>query len=139
MDNFTRAVLAVILAIFVTQVQAQSTPAARVEAFLTNVSADSDNALETLFAGSRIGESKPQAWSTMKAQTKSALAIFGKPIGFEKIGERDFSSSLKRLVYLQKFAVYPVVWHVYFYRAKDEWVANSIVFNDTIGPLLLGL
>jgi hypothetical protein len=75
----------------------------------------------------------------MKAQTKNAIAILGKPMGFEKIGERDFSASLKRLVYLQKFAVYPVVWHIYFYRAKDEWVANTIVFNDNIGPLLLGL
>ena len=120
-------------------VYSQATPSARFETFLTNVSSDSDAALEMLFAGSKIAELKPQAWSAMKAQTKSGLALWGKPLGFEKIAERDFSPSFKRLTYLQKFELYPVVWHIFFYRAKDEWIANFIVVNDNVPPLLVGM
>ena len=118
---------------------AQSSPAARFEIFLSTVSTDSDRALESLFAGSNIAYAKPLAWSEMKAQTKSALNTYGKPLGFEKINERDFTPSLKRLTYLQKFDAYPVVWHVLFYRAKDEWVANAVVVSDNVGVMLLGL
>jgi len=134
-----RLILGIALAIAAGFAHAQISPGMRFETFLSNVSADSDGALEALFAGSKIAETKPQAWAAMKAQTKLALAAYGKPLGFEKMNERDFTPSLKRLTYLQKFELYPVVWHVFFYRAKDEWVANSVVVNDNVGPMLIGL
>lgn len=134
-----RLIFAIALAIAAGFAHAQMAPGMRFETFLSNVSADSDGALEALFAGSKIAVTKPQAWAAMKAQTKRALAAYGKPLGFEKMNERDFTPSLKRLTYLQKFELYPVVWHVFFYRAKDEWVANSVIVNDNIGPMLIGL
>ena len=118
---------------------AQSSPGERFELFLATVATDSDRALESLFAGSNIAQAKPLAWSELKAQTKRALSAYGKPLGFEKVSERDFTPSIKRLTYLQKFDAYPVVWHVLFYRAKDAWVANTVVVSDDVGLMLLGL
>jgi hypothetical protein len=134
-----RLIFGITFAIAAGLAEAQMSPGVRFETFLSNVSADSDGALEALFAESKIAETKPQAWAAMKAQTKRALAAYGKPLGFEKINERDFSPSLKRFTYLQKFELYPVVWHAFFYRAKDEWVASSVVVSDNVGPMLLGL
>src|SRR4051812_4213544 len=87
----SRLIFGITLAIAAGLAQAQMSPGMRFETFLSNVSADSDGALEALFAGSKIAETKPQAWGAMKAQTKRALAAYGKPAGFEKINERDFS------------------------------------------------
>ena len=113
------------------------TPQQRVETFLKQVGAgQSDQAIDQLFRGSGMAELKPQALMGMKSQTKAAMGVYGKVVGFEKIQEVDFSSSLKRFTYLQKFEQYPVIWEFYFYKPKDTWVVNHVVFNDQPGMLL---
>lgn len=113
------------------------TPQQRVEAFLKRVATgQSDQAIDELFRGSGMSKLKPQALAGMKSQTKAALALYGKAIGFEKIQEVDFAASLKRFTYLQKFEQYPVIWEIYWYKPKDTWVVNQIVFNDQPGALL---
>jgi hypothetical protein len=112
-------------------------PAQLAEAFLTQLGKnESDAACDTLFAGSGMAELKPQAITAMKSQVKVALGMYGKMIGFEKIGETAFSPSLKRMTYLQKFEQYPVIWEMYFYRNKNQWVVNQIFFNDQPAAVL---
>lgn len=116
--------------------QAQ-TPTESVEQFLRQVATtESDKAFDQMFTGSGIFESKPQDMLMLKSQTKMAMGIYGTPIGFEKVREEDFSPSLKRLVYIQKFETYPVAWEFYFYKAKDKWVINSLNFKDQIASIV---
>ena len=113
------------------------TPVERAESFLAALAgSDPDKAFEELFAESGIAARKPEAVAMLRSQAKAALELYGKPIGFEKLREEDFSASLKRLVYLQKFAQYPVVWELYFYRATNHWTLTQIVFNDQVGSLV---
>ena len=113
------------------------TPAERTESFLAAVAgADPDKAFDELFAESGIADRKPEAVAVLRSQAKAALELYGKPIGIEKLREEDFSPSLKRLVYLQKFAQYPIAWELYFYRATGTWTLNQIVFNDQVGSLV---
>ena len=113
------------------------TPSERVEQFLRQVTtSESDKALDQLFAGSGFAETKPQDIVTLKSQTKMAMGLYGTPVGIEKIREEDFSPSLKRLVYLQKFEKYPVAWEFYFYKPKDTWVLNTLNFKDQIGSIV---
>ena len=113
------------------------TPPQKAEAFLAQLSAgETDQALDKVFAGSGMAELKPQAVMAMKSQVKVALGVYGKAIGFEKIDEVEFSPSLKRVTYLQKFELYPVIWEMYFYRAKDSWVLSNILFNDQLAVAL---
>lgn len=113
------------------------TPSEKAEAFLTQVAAGQpEEALDKIFARSGLAELKPQALLTMKSQMKAAMGVYGKAIGFETISETDFSPSLKRLTYLQKFEMYPVVCEMYFYKATDTWVLNNILFNDQLAPVL---
>lgn len=39
-------------------------------------------------------------------------------------------------MYVQKFARYPMVWEIYFYRATTDWAVNQIAFNDQVGGLV---
>ncbi len=122
---------------FACSAAAAPTPAERTEAFLAAVAgSDPDKAFDELFVESGIAERKPEAVATLKSQARAAIELYGKPIGFEKIREEDFTPSLKRLVYLQKFAKYPVVWELYFYKAASTWTLNQIVFNDQVGGLV---
>jgi hypothetical protein len=128
----------VLLCLFSSACWAQS-PAEKVEAFLTQFGAgQSDQALDKLLEGSSMARGKPQMLIAMKSQVKTLLDIYGKPIGFEKMREADFSPSLKRVTYLQKFDQNPVIWEVYFYKAKSAWTVSYVVFNDQLGILLGG-
>jgi hypothetical protein len=112
-------------------------PSESVEEFLRRVTTpESDLAIDRLFAGSGFAEAKPQDIVTLKSKIKMAMELYGSPLGFEKIHEEDLSPSLKRLVYLQKFEQYPVVWEFYFYKPKDTWIINTLNFQDQIGPLV---
>lgn len=112
-------------------------PAQLAETFLTRLGKNEpDAAIDALFAGSGMAELKPQAITAMKSQVKVALGMYGKMTGFEKIGETEFSPSLKRMTYLQKFEQYPVIWEMYFYRNKNQWVVNQIFFNDQPATVL---
>lgn len=134
MTNIFRAVL---LCLVSGICAAAESPAQVAEAFLTQVGkGESDAALDTLFAGSGMAELKPQAITAMKSQVKVALGIYGKANGFERISEVDFSPSLKRTTYLQKFEQYPVMWEFYFYKSKDKWAVNQIFFNDQPAAVL---
>lgn len=112
-------------------------PTQLAEAFLTQLGKNEpDAALDNLFAGSGMAELKPQAITAMKSQVKAALGLYGKMTGFEKISETEFSPSLRRVTYLQKFEQYPVIWEMYFYKIKDKWVVNQIFFNDQPATVL---
>jgi hypothetical protein len=91
-----------------------------------------------LFKGSGLFESKPQEILTVKSQTKMAMGLYGTPIGLEKVREENFSPSLKRLVYIQKYETHPVAWEFYFYKAKDKWVINTLNFKDQITSIVWG-
>ena len=107
------------------------------EAFLTQLGkGESDAAIDALFAGSGMAELKPQALTAMKSQVKVSLGVYGKATGFERISDVDFSPSLKRMTYLHKFEQYPVIWEMYFYKHKDKWVVNQIMFNDQPAVML---
>jgi hypothetical protein len=108
-----------------------------VEQFLQQVTtSQSDQAFDKLFAGSGFAEQKPQELAMVKTQTKSAMSLYGKPIGFEKIREDDLSPSVKRLVYVQKFEGLPVAWEFYFYKPHEAWLINTIRFKDQVASIL---
>ena len=111
-------------------------PAQRAEEFLARVATSSDSAMDDLFSGSGFAETRPQDLVTLKSQTKMAMGLYGVPLGVEKIREETLSPSLVRLVYLQKFAQFPVAWEFYFYKPKDVWILNTITFKDQIGSLV---
>jgi hypothetical protein len=131
-----RLVLAFALA-FASAASFAQTPSESADAFLKQVATPkSDAALDSLFVGSGMAELKPQAITTLKGQIKMAMALYGTPLGLEKVQEEDISPSVKRLVYIQKFENLPVAWEFYFYKPKDTWIINTLTFKDQIASIV---
>jgi hypothetical protein len=66
----------------------------------------------------------------MKDLLTRAVRLYGPPIAVELVSVEDITPSLQRRVYLTKHANHPLVWEMYFYRAKDEWMPDQVLFVD---------
>ena len=116
---------------FVAQGSETLGPRQKAETFLSAIkTGDITSAYDQLFIGSTIPADKPQALTLLKQQTKTALPIYGKIIGYEFVLTEKFGNSLVRLVYLLKSEKHPTVWEFYFYKPKSEWFVSNILFND---------
>ena len=60
---------------------------------------------------------------------------FGKVVGKEFIKEERIGKSFIRYIYLHKFTNHALYWSIDFYKPKDEWKINSIVYLDTLDTL----
>lgn len=66
----------------------------------------------------------------MKALLTSALRLYGEPIGVEEVSVEEITVSLQRHVYLTKHASHPLIWEMYFYKPKDQWIPDQLLFVD---------
>lgn len=106
-------------------------PGEFIEEFLTQVKAGKvEEAYDNLFAGSGIPTMKPQAVDMLKRQTVSGLPMYGKILGFEKVREERFGTSVIRSIYILKSEKSPTVWEFYFYKPTSKWFLANIMFND---------
>jgi len=106
-------------------------PAQKAEKFLQMIqNGKIDQAYDMLLLGSSIPSSKPQAVQMLKTQTSSGLPLYGSILGFEKIREENFGTSVIRLVYIIKSELAPTAWEFYFYKPKGSWFLANIRFND---------
>jgi len=72
----------------------------------------------------------------LKAQLAGAVQLYGEPFAVEAVLVEDLTPSLQRRVYLTKHPRHPLVWEMYFYKAKNEWMPDQLNFVDqyqTIG------
>ena len=60
---------------------------------------------------------------------------FGAPIGTEYIKTEKAGSSLIAYYYLHKFDKHAVFWKIDFYRPKEDWFINTIIFSDNLSVL----
>jgi hypothetical protein len=107
-----------------------------VEEFFGNIKAGKvTEGYDILLAGSGIPAMKPQAVEVLKKQTSSGLSMYGKIIGFEKIREEQFGTSIVRLVYVLNSEEAPTIWEFYFYKPQANWFLANILFNDQFQSL----
>ena len=102
------------------------------EFFAQTMAGRISEAYDGLFSGSNIPEMKPQAVEMVKRQTASGLPIYGSILGYEKIREEKFGTSVVRLVYILKSEQAPTIWEFYFYKPTSDWVLAKVLFNDQL-------
>ncbi len=114
-------------------------PTTRAETLLTAVAKGQiDAGFDRFFEGSEIVKSKSQAVDLLKAQTKNALPLYGTVLSFEKVIDKNYGSSITRLVYIVKMERHPLVWEFYFYKPTDHWKVSNVFFNDQFQGLREG-
>ena len=78
----------------------------------------------------------------MRAQTGEQLGMasrrFGDLIGTEFVTTEEAGRSLVRYVYLQKFQKHATRWMIVFYRPRDAWLINVMVWDDQLHSLFDG-
>ncbi len=112
-------------------------PAARVRAetfFRTIIEGDTSKAFDALMDGSLIPNSQPTALPRLKSQLETGLRVYGRPVGFDLLEEKEFGPSLVRCVYLFRLEKYPLVWQFFFYKGKDRWLPVNVRFSDSLTP-----
>ena len=131
MKRLTIFALAAVLSFTIASTCLAKEPGEFVEEFFTQVKAGKVGpAFDTLLAGSGIPAMKPQGVETLKTQTASGLPILGKILGFEKLREETFGTSIVRLVYVLKSEKAPTIWEFYFYKPQKNWFLANVLFND---------
>lgn len=63
-------------------------------------------------------------------QMESVSERFGKVLGSEFIREDKIGESYIRYVFIQKCENHATRWMFIFYRPKQEWVVNSVKWDD---------
>jgi hypothetical protein len=123
--------LAVVITCVIAATCLAKEPSEFVEEFFTQVKAGKVAAgYDILLSGSGIPAMKPQAVDMLKTQTASGLPMYGKVLGFERIREEKFGTSIVRLVYVLKSEKAPTIWEFYFYKPQTNWFLANVLFND---------
>ena len=65
-------------------------------------------------------------------QMPQIRARFGKSLSYELVRSEDVGESIIKDIYIQKFENHALVWMIIYYKAKDSWKVNSVIFNDQI-------
>jgi len=60
---------------------------------------------------------------------------FGQAISKEFVKEKRIAKSFLRYYYLHKFENHSIYWQIDFYKPKDVWRINSIIFLDSLEVL----
>ena len=60
---------------------------------------------------------------------------FGDSIGIVRVNERIIADSTVRITFIEKFERHVVRWVFTYYKPEDQWLVNSIVWDDDIDAL----
>jgi len=60
---------------------------------------------------------------------------FGKSVDAEFIRKESIGKSFLRYYYLHKFDNHAIYWRIDYYKPKEEWKINSVVFLDSLDVL----
>ena len=69
-----------------------------------------------------------QQWPLVKQR-------FGKSVGIEFIRKESIGQSFIRYYYLHKFDNHAIYWRIDFYKPRDEWKMNGVIFLDSLDVL----
>ena len=131
MKRMTIFALAAVITYTIASTCLAKEPGEFVEEFFTQVKAGKvATGYDILLSGSGIPAMKPQAVDMLKTQTASGLPMYGKVLGFERIREEKFGTSIVRLVYVLKSEKAPTIWEFYFYKPQTNWFLANVLFND---------
>ena len=108
-------------------------PREKAESFFnTIIQGDPAKALDTLLTGSAISTNKPEAAANLRRQLQTGLTVYGKPLGFDLVEEKNFGPGLVRLVYILRLEKYPLTWEFFFYGNGKTFLPIDVRFSDKL-------
>ena len=78
-------------------------------------------------------------FSMLRMQTMTQRNVvgerFGATVGIALVYEQIIADSIVRITYIEKFERHIIRWVFTFYKPKDQWLVNSLVWDDDIDAL----
>ena len=71
----------------------------------------------------------------IKQQWPMVNQRFGRAVSIEFIREKRIGKSFLRYYYLHKFENHAIYWQIDYYRPREEWKINKIIFLDSLDDL----
>ena len=68
-------------------------------------------------------------------QREVVKSRYGLPIGVEFISTEKVGKSLIKHTFIEKFERHSLKWQLSFYKPKDQWIINSVYWDDKISEL----
>ena len=69
------------------------------------------------------------------SQLKMVSSRFGKILGADFVSTQTVGNSFVRHTYLIKFEKHAIRYMCTFYKPKNKWLVNAVVWDDKIAPL----
>lgn len=102
-----------------------------VEAFFNQVQTGAVlDAYKALMANSPINRKEADVMKLVE-QTQGGMNLYGESLGYEKIAQEMYGSSVLRLIYIQKLEGHPLFWEFYYYKKEAGLILYNVRFNDT--------
>ena len=98
--------------------------------FETYIGGDGWAAIDGFFKNNPLILQKKQQLQLLKSQLTAVEQVYGKPFGHELVLKEVLTPSLQRYVYISKHEYHPVTWEMYFYKPKDTWLPDQLLFVD---------
>ena len=102
------------------------------EKFFTQFKSDTDQALDNLFRTNKWMVENKDGTQKVKYQIREFAALVGEYLGYEKIGEKSLTESLKIAVFLVKYERQPIRFVFKYYKPKESWVIYNFSFDESI-------
>ena len=61
---------------------------------------------------------------------------FGQTLDIRLVDEKLVADSILRITYMEKFERHIIRWVFTYYKPRDQWIVNSIEWDDNIDALL---
>ncbi len=129
MKRFTLAALLILSTI---SSYSQSSTNDLTDKFFSEFSKNTDKAFDNLFATNKWMTEKKDGVEKVKFKIRESAVLMGEYLGFEKIGEKSLSESLKIDVYLVKYERQPIRFVFQFYKPKDKWIIYNFSSDENI-------
>lgn len=117
----------------------EGTPEQQVSAFFADyANGDAEMAVEKYFADSPTALSKEELTLSIAFMQQSLLNMnesIGQFLTTEDIYTEQITPSTVRIVKMAKHELSPMVIEFYFYKAKDTWHANRVMFDTSFSLL----
>ncbi len=92
-----------------------------------------DDAIYNAFATNKwMMEDSRDAIDNVVFQLKNFIDLIGNYNGFEKIREKDLTTSLKFYTYLVKYERQPLRFTFLLYKPSEKWQLQNFKFDDSI-------
>ena len=127
-----KIILLTILTLNITLSYSQNSTEQLSEKFFEEYSQDTNQALDNLFSTNKWMNEDQNGINKVKFQIREYSNLVGNYLGYDKIGEKSLSESLKIVVYLVKYERQPFRFIFKYYKPKNDWMIYNFSFDENI-------